>query len=77
MDKHFIKIMMLISTAFSIKYGLECTDVSLCIILFLDCRISDQGSLLTIVFGVLLAMVFSMMGSMLCSTTQLSARDRA
>ena len=68
MDKHFIKFMFLISTALSIKYGLECTDVSLCIILFFDCRISDQGSLFTIVFRVLLPILLSMMGSMLCST---------
>ena len=77
MDKHFIKIMVLISAALSIKYGLECTDVSLCIILFFDCRVSDQSSLLTIVFVVLLAMVLSMMGSMLCSTAKFSARDCA
>ena len=77
MDEHFIKIVVFVSTALSIKYGLECTDVSLCIILFFDCRVSDQSSLLTIVFVVLLAMVLSMMGSMLCSTAQLSARDCA
>ena len=77
MDKHFIKIMVFVSTTLSIKYSLECTDVSLCIILFFDCRVSDQSSLLTIVFVVLLAMVLSMMGSMLCSTAQLSARDCA
>ena len=68
MDEHFIKIMVLISAALSIKYGLECTDVSLCIILFLDCRISDQSSLFTVVFRVLLSMVLSMMSSMFCST---------
>ena len=68
MDKHFIKIMVFISTTLSIKYGLECTDVSLCIILFFDCRISDQSSLFTIVFRFLLPMVLSMSGSVLCST---------
>ena len=68
MDKHFIKIMVLISAALSIKYGLECTDVSLCIILFLDCRISDQSSLFTGIFRVLLSMFLSMMSSMFCST---------
>ena len=68
MDEHFIKVMVLITTALSIKYGLECTDVGLCIILFFGSRVSDQGSLFTTVFRFLLPMVISMSGSVLCST---------
>ena len=73
MDEHFIKIMVLVSTALSIKNGLECTDVSLCIILFFDSRFPYQGILFTIVFRFLLPMVISMSGSVLCSTAQFRA----